>query len=87
MSAFKPAPPHNRMLGPALCVDCCRVVDGLRCTSTNGEGVRCGDYKRHRGLHSLIPCNAPDLPSSGWNLYGCADPRRRLRWATWATSW
>lgn len=48
---FKPAPAHNRLMGPAvcLCVDCCRLMDAKRCDAIDSEGRRCGDYKRHGG--------------------------------------
>lgn len=54
---FKPAPPHNRLAsGPATCgcVECCRKVLALRCEAVSRDGDRCGDYKRHRGHHSMI---------------------------------
>lgn len=52
---FKPAPPHKGLLGPAacLCVDCSRVVLAMRCTARH-EGHQCGDFKGHRGPHSMI---------------------------------
>lgn len=55
-SIFKPAGPHNPLLGPAvcLCVDCCRKVDALRCPVTDADGRRCGDYKHRTKEHSLL---------------------------------
>jgi hypothetical protein len=47
---YKPAPWHNPLKAPGvcLCVECCRIVADLRCTATNKDGVRCGDYRWHR---------------------------------------
>lgn len=52
----KPAPPHNQMLAPALCmcVGCCHKVLALQCPASR-DGVRCGDYKGHRGMHTMLP--------------------------------
>lgn len=52
---FKPAPPHNPLKAPAvcLCVDCCRIVAELRCPAVGRLG-RCGDFKGHRGEHPLL---------------------------------
>lgn len=56
MTLFKPAPLHNPLKAPAvcLCVECCRIVDGLRCTATDADGHRCGNYKHRTRTHSLI---------------------------------
>jgi hypothetical protein len=57
VSLFRPAPPHNPLLGPAvcLCVDCCRIMAKLRCPVTSANGHQCGSYKNHRGKeHSLL---------------------------------
>lgn len=44
---WKPTPPHNPLKAPAtcMCIDCCAVIAAKRCTATNPEGIRCGDYK------------------------------------------
>lgn len=52
----KPAPPHNPLLAPAMCgcVECSRKVLDLRCLIVDSEGRRCGDYRHHRGEHTLL---------------------------------
>ena len=56
---FKPAPPHNSLKAPVACgcVECCRIVLDLRCPAVSPEGHPCGDYKGHRGHHSMIPAS------------------------------
>ncbi len=55
---FKPPTAHNPLLGPAvcLCIECCKHIDKLRCTATDKQGRRCGDYKWHSKAegHPLI---------------------------------
>jgi hypothetical protein len=58
----KPARAHNHLMAPGvcLCVECCRIVLDLRCdkwtTFPDAEGgsLRCGDYKGHRGHHTIL---------------------------------
>lgn len=56
MGIYKPAPPHNPLQAPAICmcVECSRIVLELRCPARSPGGAQCGDYKGHRGEHSLI---------------------------------
>lgn len=56
MTLFKPAPSHNPLLGPAvcLCVDCCRIVAKLRCPAVSEDGHQCGNYKHRGNEHWLI---------------------------------
>lgn len=53
---FKPAPSHNPLQAPAvcLCVDCCRIVAKLRCTAVSEDGHQCGSYKHSGKEHWLI---------------------------------
>lgn len=55
---FKPAPAHNRLLAPAicLCAECSREMLTRRCPAVDDLGHQCGDYKGHRGFHSLLVC-------------------------------
>jgi hypothetical protein len=39
-----------------MCVDCSRIVLALRCLVTDDDGNQCGDYKGHRGQHTLLVC-------------------------------
>jgi hypothetical protein len=56
---YKPAPPHNSLMAPAvcMCIACCRIVLDLRCPAENEDGIRCGDYAGHRKAdgHTMIP--------------------------------
>lgn len=57
MSLFKPAGPH-RDVAPAVCLcrDCSRIMLDQRCPHRNRGGVRCGDYRQHRGPHTMLIC-------------------------------
>jgi len=63
MSLYKPAPPHNPILAPAICmcVDCSRIVLALRCTARSPTGDQCGDYRGHGGEHTLLVCTTFDI--------------------------
>lgn len=58
----KPAPPHNPLYAPGvcMCLDCCKVVLDNRCPTwtlcpdVEGNSLRCGDYKGHRGGHTTL---------------------------------
>lgn len=52
---FRPAPTHNPLMAPAicLCVECSREMLTRRCPATY-QGRQCGDYRGHSGEHSLI---------------------------------
>lgn len=58
MSIYRPAPPHNSLLAPSacLCVECAAIVLTLRCTATDADGHQCGNYKHHRGSHTMLVC-------------------------------
>jgi hypothetical protein len=53
---FKPAPPHNPLKAPAvcLCVECCKVVLTKRCPARDEQGRRCGDYKHRGKTHTMF---------------------------------
>jgi hypothetical protein len=57
----KPAPPHNRLHdgAPVMCgcVECCREILERRCPAEFKQG-RCGNYKGHRGSHTLLIATA-----------------------------
>lgn len=58
----KPARGHNPLYAPAvcLCVECSRKVLALRCPVTTinphmqGGKLQCGNYKGHRGDHTML---------------------------------
>jgi hypothetical protein len=56
VTLFRPAPAHNPLKAPAicLCADCSRWVLDRRCPSRDPGGRQCGDYKGHRGSHNVI---------------------------------
>lgn len=60
VTLFKPAPPHNHLKAPAtcMCIDCCHIVTQLRCPATDPDGHQCGNYRDHRGEHSLLVSTA-----------------------------
>lgn len=53
---FKPAPPHTPLKAPAicLCVECCKIVAGLRCPARDSEGRQCGDYRHRSKRHTML---------------------------------
>lgn len=62
-SLYKPTPPHNHLLAPAICmcVECSRLILALRCPVLDVNLNQCGDYKGHRGAHSLIVATCFDI--------------------------
>jgi hypothetical protein len=57
-SVYRPAGAHNYLLAPAvcLCVECSREVLTRRCPAVSASGHQCGDWRGHRGDHSLLVC-------------------------------
>jgi hypothetical protein len=66
MSVFRPAPAHNPLKAPAvcLCVECSRIMLAKQCTARDSDGRQCGDYHGHRGAHNLIPATVFQIARS-----------------------
>lgn len=76
---FKPAPPHNALLGPSmcLCVTCCRWVLDQRCPVTSA-GQRCGNWKGHRPSreHTVLVATIFDIAEERVRLDAKTTPAR-----------
>lgn len=56
MNRFRSAPPHNPNFAPAvcLCVECSKIMLGLRCQARDDNGHQCGNYKHSGKEHWML---------------------------------
>lgn len=48
---------HNPLYGPGVCLcreRCAAIILARRCPKVSSDGIRCGDWKGHRGAHSVL---------------------------------